>query len=184
MANIVRFDSFEVDLDSGELRKRGSRIRLREQSFQVLACLLEHPGRLVSREDLRRRLWPDNVFVDFDNNLNSAVARLRSILGDSAERPRFIETLPRRGYRFIPAPQTRRNAFRDAASCGCCLGFPAACAGLPSSRGFAASTFSVSSTTFSTPPKHTWASATSTGCWSADTNHESAPVPVELPAPR
>jgi TolB-like protein len=103
MSTMLRFDGFEVDLEAGRLFKRGSRIRLREQSFQVLAMLLEHPGEVVTREDLRRRLWPTDVFIDFENSLNAAVARLREALGDSAERPRFIETLPKRGYRFIGA---------------------------------------------------------------------------------
>lgn len=101
MPNIVRFDCFEVELDSGQLRKRGMKIKLRDQSFQVLASLLEHPGHVVTREDLRRRLWRDEVFVDFDNNLNIVIARLREALGDSAEHPHFIETLPKHGYRFI-----------------------------------------------------------------------------------
>jgi DNA-binding winged helix-turn-helix (wHTH) protein len=82
-------------------RKHGSRIRLRDQPWQVLAMLLEHPGRVVSREDLQRRLWPHDVIVDFENNLNTAIGRLREALGDSADHPRFIETLPRRGYRFV-----------------------------------------------------------------------------------
>ena len=98
---IVRFGNYEVDLPAGHLRKRGVKIRLREQSFEVLAILLEHAGEVVTREDLRRRLWPEDVFVDFDNNLNTAIARLREALNDSAEHPRFIETLPKRGYRFI-----------------------------------------------------------------------------------
>ncbi len=97
----VRFDKYEVDLQTGSLRKRGMKVMLREQPFAVLALLLEHPGQLVTREELRRRLWPEDVFVDFDNLLNTAVARLRVALGDSAEHPRFIETLPKRGYRFI-----------------------------------------------------------------------------------
>ena len=101
MSHVVRFDCFEVDLDAGHLRKRGIRIRLRDQPFQVLASLLEHPGQVVTRDELRRRLWRDDVFVDFDNSLNIAIARLRTALGDSAEHPRFIETLPKRGYRFI-----------------------------------------------------------------------------------
>ncbi len=101
MSNLVRFDYFEVDLDAGQLRKRGIRIGLRDQPFQVLASLLEHPGQVVTRDDLRRQLWPDDVFVDFDNSLNIAIARLRTVLGDSAEHPRYIETLPKRGYRFI-----------------------------------------------------------------------------------
>lgn len=101
MPTIVRFDCYEVDLEAGQLLKRGTKIRLREQCVQVLAALLERPGQVVTREDLRHRLWPDEVFVDFDNNLNSVVARLRDVLNDSAERPRFIETLPRHGYRFV-----------------------------------------------------------------------------------
>ena len=100
---IVRFGNFEVDLAAGRLHKRGIHIGLREQSFQVLALLLERPGEVVTREQLRRRLWPADVFVDFDNNLNTAVARLREALGDSAEHPRYIETLPKRGYRFMTA---------------------------------------------------------------------------------
>jgi TolB-like protein/Flp pilus assembly protein TadD len=99
--HVVRFDCFEVDLDAGILRKRGLRIGLRDQPFQVLASLLERPGQVVTRDDLRRRLWREDVFVDFDNSLNIAIARLRTALGDSAEHPRFIETLPKRGYRFI-----------------------------------------------------------------------------------
>ena len=101
MSSLLRFDCFEVDRAAGHLFKRGSRIRLREQSFRVLELLLERPGEVVTREELQRRLWPTEVFVDFENNLNAAVARLREALGDSAERPRFIETLPKRGYRFI-----------------------------------------------------------------------------------
>ena len=101
MSTLLRFDCFEVDLAAGHLFKRGTRIHLREQSFQVLAQLLERAGEVVSRDDMRRRLWPTEVFVDFENNLNAVMARLREALGDSAERPRFIETIPRRGYRFI-----------------------------------------------------------------------------------
>jgi len=98
---VLRFDGYEVDLAAGLLHKGGLRISLREQSFQVLASLLEHSGQVVTREELRRRLWPDDVFVDFDNNLNSAIARLREALCDSADHPRFVETLPKHGYRFI-----------------------------------------------------------------------------------
>lgn len=101
MPNVIHFEAFEVDLEAGQLRKRGIRIKLRDQSFQVLAALLQHPGRLVTREELRRLLWHDDVFVDFDNNLNIVVGRLREALSDSADRPRFIETLPKRGYRFL-----------------------------------------------------------------------------------
>lgn len=101
MASRVHFDCFEVDLDSGQLYKRGVRVSLREKPFQVLASLLEHPGEVVTREELQRRLWRGDVFVDFDNNLNAAIARLRIALADSAEHPRFIETLPKHGYRFL-----------------------------------------------------------------------------------
>lgn len=101
MSKIVRFDCFEADLDAGELRKRGLKIRLRDQSFQVLASLLEHSGRVVTRDELQKRLWRNDVFVDFENNLNIIIARLREALGDSAVHPRFIETLPKRGYRFV-----------------------------------------------------------------------------------
>lgn len=101
MPNRIRFDGFEVDLASGQLHKNGSRISLQEKSFQVLALLLDQPGEVVTRQELKQRLWPEDVFVDFDNNLNTAVARLRDALGDSAEHPRFIETLSKRGYRFM-----------------------------------------------------------------------------------
>jgi DNA-binding winged helix-turn-helix (wHTH) protein len=97
---LVRFGTFEVDLRAGELRKAGVKLRLTGQPFQVLAILLETPGKLVSREELQKRLWPD-TFVDVDHNLNTAINRIREVLGDSAESPRFVETLPRRGYRFV-----------------------------------------------------------------------------------
>jgi TolB-like protein/Tfp pilus assembly protein PilF len=97
----IRFGRFDVDLAAGQIHSRGLRIRLREQSFQVLSALLEQPGQVITREALRRRLWPDDTFVDFDNNLNTAVARLREALGDSADRPQYIETLPKHGYRFL-----------------------------------------------------------------------------------
>lgn len=101
MSSVLRFDRFEVDLASGQVRKNGLRVHLREQCFQILASLLERPGEVVMRDELRRRLWPGDVNVDFDNSLNRAVATLREMLGDTAERPRFIETLPKRGYRFL-----------------------------------------------------------------------------------
>ena len=100
-ANSVRFGVFEFDLRSGELRKHGIRIKLQEQPCQILALLLEHRGEMVSRDELQRRLWPSDTFVDFDHSLNTAVMRLREALTDSSENPRFIETLPRRGYRFV-----------------------------------------------------------------------------------
>jgi len=98
---IAQFGEFEADLRSRELRRNHTSVRLPHQSFEVLAMLLEHPGELVTREDIRKRLWPGDTFVDFDHGLNNAVNRLREALGDSAEAPRFVETLPRRGYRFI-----------------------------------------------------------------------------------
>ena len=97
------FGDFEVDLRSGEFHKNGVRLKLQDQPFQVLAHLLEHPGDVVTREELRQKLWPADTFVDFDTGLNSAIKKLRDVLGDSAEEPRYIETLPRRGYRFIAA---------------------------------------------------------------------------------
>ena len=98
---LVRFGVFELDLRTGELRKAGARIRLAGQPLQVLQRLIERPGSLVTRDELRQELWSEDTFVDFERNLNSAIKRLRAALGDSAESPRFIETLPRRGYRFL-----------------------------------------------------------------------------------
>jgi Tol biopolymer transport system component/DNA-binding winged helix-turn-helix (wHTH) protein len=97
---LLRFENFEVDLRSGELRKAGVKLKFGGQPFQVLAILLEQPGEVVTREELQKRLWPD-TFVDVDHNLNTAINKIREVLGDSAESPRFVETLPRRGYRFI-----------------------------------------------------------------------------------
>jgi TolB-like protein/DNA-binding winged helix-turn-helix (wHTH) protein/Tfp pilus assembly protein PilF len=104
-----RFGVFEVNPDSGELRKQGSRVRLAEQSFQVLLALIERPGEVITREQLRQRLWPGDTFVEFDANLNTAVSLLREALGDSAKSPRFIETLPRRGYRFLADVSVERG---------------------------------------------------------------------------
>jgi DNA-binding winged helix-turn-helix (wHTH) protein len=98
---VIRFGIFEADLSAGELRKGGSRIRLQEQPFQILAMMLERPGQVITREELRAKLWPSDTFVDFEHGVNSGVARLREALGDSADSPRYIETLPRRGYRLI-----------------------------------------------------------------------------------
>jgi eukaryotic-like serine/threonine-protein kinase len=98
---ILRFDAFEADLRSGELRKQGLKLRIGDQPFSVLAVLLAQPGEVVTREELQKRLWPADTFVDFDRGLNKAINRLREALGDSADSPRFIETLPKRGYRFI-----------------------------------------------------------------------------------
>src|SRR5215469_2939128 len=100
-ARIVRFGTFEADLGSGELRKGGVRIKLHGQPFEILSMLLQRPGEVIPREELRQRLWPTDTFVDFDHGVNTAINRLREALGDSAENPRFVETIPRRGYRFI-----------------------------------------------------------------------------------
>lgn len=103
---VIRFGSFEVDLRAGELRRDGARVRLQQQPFRVLALLLERPGDLITREELRRAIWPTTEFGSFDEGLDAIIYKLRSALGDTAEHPRFIETLPRRGYRFI-APVAR-----------------------------------------------------------------------------
>jgi DNA-binding winged helix-turn-helix (wHTH) protein len=104
-SRIARFGVFELDLSAGELRKNGRKLRLQEQPFQILALLLERAGDIVTREELRQKLWPADTFVDFDHGLNTAVNKLRELLGDSASSPRFIETLARRGYRFIAPAQ-------------------------------------------------------------------------------
>jgi Tol biopolymer transport system component/DNA-binding winged helix-turn-helix (wHTH) protein len=98
---MIQFGIFEVDQRAGELRRNGAKVKLQEQPFQILALLLERPGEVVTREELQRRLWPADTFVDFDHGLNAAVRRLRDALGDSAESPRFVETVARRGYRFL-----------------------------------------------------------------------------------
>jgi len=126
LPQVLRFGVFQIDVRAGELRKNGAKLKLQEQPFQLLCLLLEHPGELVSREELRNRLWPADTFVDFDHGLNAAIKRLRDALGESAETPIFIETLARRGYRFIapvngspapsgievvPAPERRKSPF-------------------------------------------------------------------------
>ena len=98
---VVHFGVFELDLRAGELRKQGVKVKLQEQPFQVLQVLLEKPGEIVTREELRKRIRPSDTFVDFDGGVNNAIKRLREALGDRADTPRFVETLPRRGYRFI-----------------------------------------------------------------------------------
>src|SRR2546427_12259750 len=98
---VIRFGVFEVDLRGEELRKNGVKLRLRGQPFQILAMLLERPGEIVTREELQQRLWPGGTFVDFDHSLNTAINKIREVLGDSTENPRFVETLPRRCYRFV-----------------------------------------------------------------------------------
>src|SRR5215467_12938875 len=96
-----KFDEFEADLKAAELRRNGARLKLQLQPFQVLAALLERPGDVVTREELRLRLWPQDTFVDFDHSLNTAIAKLRDVLGDSAASPRYVETIAKRGYRFL-----------------------------------------------------------------------------------
>src|SRR5688572_6221642 len=100
-ASTARFGPYEADLATGELRREGTKVPLQDKPFQMLALLLRRPGELVTREELRSELWPADTFVDFEHGLNTAVKKLRQALDDSAETPRFVETLPRRGYRFV-----------------------------------------------------------------------------------
>ena len=113
-SRLFRFGIFEADRHTGELRKQGRRLSLQGQPFDVLVMLLERPGELVSRAQLRERLWPDGTFVDFDHSLNTAINKIRDALGDSASSPRFIETLARRGYRFIAPVQIDGNSGEGA----------------------------------------------------------------------
>lgn len=107
----VHFGTFEVDLRAGELRRNGSKVKLQEQPFQILTMLLERPGEVVTREELQKRLWPSDIFVDFDHSLNAAIRRLRDALGDSAENPRFVQTVARRGYRFLAPVNGRASTY-------------------------------------------------------------------------
>ena len=111
---VFRFGSYQADARTGELHKEGARVRLQEQPFQVLVMLLERPGELVTREEIRARLWGAETFVDFDHSLNTAINKLRETLNDSASEPRYIETLARRGYRFIAAAEMEGVAVADA----------------------------------------------------------------------
>jgi DNA-binding winged helix-turn-helix (wHTH) protein len=122
-ANVVRFDVFEVDLRAQELYKGGRRIKLQVQPFQVLAMMLERPGEVVTREEMQKRLWPADTFVDFDHSVNTAIKKLRAALGDDKNKPRFVETLPKRGYRFlvtvkgpVPAPPAAATASQGLAT--------------------------------------------------------------------
>jgi Tol biopolymer transport system component/DNA-binding winged helix-turn-helix (wHTH) protein len=114
--SVVRFGAYEADLLSGELRKSGIRLKIQDRPFQILAILLEHPGLVITREQLQKRLWPEDTFVDFEHGLNTAINKLRDALSDEADNPRFIETLPKRGYRFVapvsasPAPRAHLHA--------------------------------------------------------------------------
>jgi cholera toxin transcriptional activator len=117
LPRLFRFGVFEADPRSGELRRNGAKVRIQEQPFQILLMLLERPGEVVSREDLRQRLWSNDTFVDFDHGLNTAINKLRDALGDVANNPRFVETLARRGYRFI-APVRAEYAERGTQQAG------------------------------------------------------------------
>jgi DNA-binding winged helix-turn-helix (wHTH) protein len=118
-SRLIHFGDFAIDPHAGELFKKGIKIKLQQQPFQVLVILLERPGDLVTREELRQRIWPADTFVDFDHSLNTAVKKLRQALGDGSQKPRYVETLPRKGYRFLgtikaaekgaPAPTAKRN---------------------------------------------------------------------------
>jgi cholera toxin transcriptional activator len=110
----VRFGAYEADLRTGELRKHGIRLRLQEQPFQVLTMLLTNPGDLVTREQLQKRLWAGDTFVDFDHGLNTAINKLREVLSDSSASPKYIETLPRRGYRFVAQVEFTNGAAKPA----------------------------------------------------------------------
>src|SRR5215470_7801495 len=105
-----QFDQFEADVNAAELRRNGVRLRLQMQPFQVLVALLERPRDVVTREELRQRLWPQDTFVDFDHGLNTAMAKLRDVLGDSAGSPRYIETIAKRGYRFLGEVQVVQDS--------------------------------------------------------------------------
>lgn len=115
-AGVAHFGIFEADLDARELRKQGRKLRFQDQPFEVLTLLLERAGETVSREELRQKLWPADTFVDFDHSLNTAVNKIREVLGDSASSPRFVETLARRGYRFIA--DVRWEAHQDDRAAG------------------------------------------------------------------
>ena len=114
LADIVRFGTFELSLRNGELRRRGLRLALQEQPLRILMALLERPGEVIPREELCRRLWPEGTFVDFEHSLNAAVRRLRVTLGDDGDVPRFVETVHKRGYRFLALGPAHSYAVHDA----------------------------------------------------------------------
>src|ERR1700722_15356157 len=111
---VLRFGVFEANLPAQELRKHGTRVRLRGQSFFILSMLLEKPGEVITRDEMQQRLWPADTFVDFEHSLNSAIKKLRGVLGDSPENSRYIETIPRVGYRFIAPVQEVTTAGGEA----------------------------------------------------------------------
>src|SRR5258706_7827451 len=112
---IMRFGPFELDTRSGELRKHGIKIRLHQQPFRVLLMLVSNPGEVVLREEIRKALWPDDTVVEFDHGINTTIQRLRDALGDSADNPCYVETLPRRGYRFLVILESQASQSLDAA---------------------------------------------------------------------
>jgi len=113
LTNVVRFGSFELDIRSGELYSSGRKLQLQEQPFRILRLLTECPGELVSREEIRSRLWPNGTVVEFENAVNAAIKKLRIVLGDSAEEPRYIETVKRRGYRLIVPVESSATSSSD-----------------------------------------------------------------------
>src|SRR4029077_10561466 len=127
---IIRFGEFEFDVRAAELRKGETRIRLQEQPFRILVMLLEHPGEVVLREEIRKRLWPNGTIVEVGHGINAAVLRLREALGDSAENPCYVETVARRGYRFACPVETVHKVQAETASQGFAAGT------LPPGRGF------------------------------------------------
>ena len=114
LPTVLRFGVFELDLEAGELRKAGARLRVQKQPFEILRVLVQRPGEIVTREELRAEIWSADTFVDFDNSLNTSINKLRDVLGDTSSSPRFIETVPRRGYRFI-APVGHSDVSRPVA---------------------------------------------------------------------
>jgi cholera toxin transcriptional activator len=111
----IRFGVFEIDPHAGELRKQGTKVKLQDQPFQILHMLLQRPGEVVTREELQQKIWPSDTFVDFDHGLYNAIKRLREALGDLAATPRFVETLSRRGYRFIGTISASPRKFESLA---------------------------------------------------------------------
>jgi len=137
-ARRYRFGAFEADTATGELRRQGTRLRLNAQPFQLLCMLLDRPGELLTREEIARELWPDGTFVDFEHGVNSAINRIREALGDTAASPRFVETLARRGYRFV-APVEHIATSENAVTAGSMSGKPSPSAPAPSESGKAQS---------------------------------------------
>src|SRR5579862_3191071 len=121
-----RFGPFQLDVKTGEMRKHGTRVRLREQPFRILLLLLEHNGEIVPREEIRVKLWPNDTIVEYDPNINAAVKKLRDVLGESAEKPRYIETLARRGYRFLAEVEAVWEEYPEAPPAPAGSGFDAA----------------------------------------------------------